>query len=285
MKKLVIVCFAIGIFSSAVKAQEMEMVPLVKPEVDPTYVMFKKTVTRRMDLMEKQNRPFFSTNGEIPTLILEAVEAGLLVPYTTDSVNVVMSDEDFQDNIKVENESGGGGGFGGGGFGGGGFGGGFGGEQQAQPTDNALDIPATTFTVLYIKEDVIFDRNRSRMYTYIHSVGLYMPANANSVYNPQGIEEAVAFFKYEDLMNLFRGPYVSRSIWYNNQNQAAHINFADAFELRLFRAPIVKISNAENRDIRQLFGEKIAENPLNAMIIQQQYEYDLMEYESELWEY
>jgi gliding motility associated protien GldN len=284
MKKLVLILFVITLGGGFVMAQESELVPLVKPEVNPSYIMFKKTVTRRMDLMEKQNKSFFSMNGEIPTLLLEAVEDGLIVPYTSDSCNVVMDDETFQDHIRVENE-GGGGGFGGGGFGGGGFGGGFGGEQQAEPTDNFLEIPAVTFTVLYLKEDVIFDRNRSRMYNYIRSVGLYMPSNANSTYNPQGIEEPVAFFKYEDLLNLFRGPYVSRAKWYNNQNQAAHINFADAFELRLFRAPIIKISNAEDRDIRQLFGDKIAENPLNAVIIQQQYEYDLMEYESELWEY
>jgi hypothetical protein len=197
-----------------------------------------------------------------------------------------MPDEEFQGNITYETE-GGGGGFGGGGFGGGGFGGGFGGEAETQEADasSALSIPATTFSVLYLKEDVIFDRNRSRMYNYIRSIGLYMPSSANSTYNPQGIEEPVAFFRYQDLMDLFRGPYVKRAIWYNNQNMAAHVNFADAFELRLFRAQIVKISNAEDRDIRQQFSAKIAENPLNAMIIQQQYEYDLMEYESEMWEY
>ena len=42
------------------------------------------------------------------------------------------------------------------------------------------------------------------------------------------------------------------AIWYNNQNQAQHRNFGDALELRLFNAPIVKVSNAENLDISQL---------------------------------
>jgi hypothetical protein len=285
MKKLVLGCFVLMMTIMA-SAQESELAPLVKPEVNPSYVMFKRTVFRRMDLTEKQNRPFFSKNGEIPTLILEAVNAGLLQPYTTDSCNVIMEDEEFQENIAIPDDGSGGGGFGGGGFGGGGFGGGFGGGGESQAEEEeAQKIPAVTFNVLKMKEDVIFDRNRSRMYNYIRSVGLFIPSSANSLYNPQGIEEAVAYFKYEDLMNLFRGNYANRAIWYNNQNQAAHINYADAFELRLFRAPIVQISNSENTDIRQIYGDQFGDDPLIYIKMQQQYEYDLMEYESELWEY
>lgn len=285
MKKLLIICAVV--LSTSLSAQERELAPLVKPDVYDSYVMFQKTVKRRMDCREKQNQPFYSINGEISSLILQAVEAGLITAYTSDSLTTVMDDETFAERIQVPDDgSGGGGGFGGGGFGGGGFGGGFGGqEQQAAVEEEAPKIPFTEFSVLYIKEDVIFDRNRSRMYYYIRSIGVYSHRNMTSLYNPQGLEQPIAFFKYEDLLNLFRGPYVDRAIWYNNQNIASHVNFADAFELRLFRAPIVFISNSENRDIRQIYQDKIAQNPLNAMIYQQQYEYDLMEYESELWEY
>ena len=81
-------------------------------------------------------------------------------------------------------------------------------------------------------------------------------------------------------MNLFRGPFADRAIWYNNQNQAQHRNYGDAFELRLFSAPITKMSNAQNLDIRQMTSD-----PYEAVMLQQKMEYDLMEYESELWEY
>ena len=63
------------------------------------------------------------------------------------------------------------------------------------------------------------------------------------------------------------------------------MNMSDAFELRLFSAPIIKISNAQDEDIRQLYADEMASDPMKAVIIQQKYEYDLMEYESELWEY
>ena len=134
--------------------------------------------------------------------------------------------------------------------------------------------------VVYLRERVLFDRNRSRMYWYIQSLSLYLPGRAGSTYNPAGFEKMMANFKYEDVINLFRGPYADKAIWYNNQNQAQHRNYGDAFELRLFSAPITKMSNAQNLDIRQQVTD-----PYDAVMMQQKLEYDLMEYESELWEY
>ncbi|MEQ9302750.1 MAG: gliding motility protein GldN, partial [Marinoscillum sp.] len=64
-------------------AQE-ELAPLVKPEVEEAQVMFRKTIWRRMDMKEKQNRPFFSLNGEVSRLLIEAVDEGLLTPYRSD---------------------------------------------------------------------------------------------------------------------------------------------------------------------------------------------------------
>ena len=281
MKKFVCAIFIVGFF----QASAQEYVPIVKPEVQKEYVMFRKTVTRRMDLTETQNLPFYSKNGEISALIIEAVNAGLLKPYNSDSCINIMPDDIFQDRIRIKNQSSG---FGGGGFGGG-FNSGFGNDEQ-QPQEEQgptyTSIPPELFSVIYIKEDVIFDRNRSRMYYYIRSITIALPGGAETAqWNEAGYEKPIASFKYEDLVNLFRGPFADRAIWYNNQNQAQHVNFGDAFELRLFRAPIIKISNAENADIRQEYADLVNKDPINAVLIQQQYEYDLMEYESELWEY
>ena len=74
-------------------------------------------------------------------------------------------------------------------------------------------------------------------------------------------------------------------MYYNLQNPGKHLNLSDAFELRLFNAPIVKISNPQDLDIRQQYSDELASDPLKVIVIQQKYEYDLMEYESELWEY
>jgi gliding motility associated protien GldN len=280
MKKLV---YAIVVFGF-LEATAQEYVPIVKPEVPEEYVLFKKTVTRRMNLKEKQNRPFFSKNGELSALIIEAVNAGLIKPYASDSCINIMPDDIFQDRIRIKNQASG--------FGGGGFGGGFSsgcGNDNQQPENQGptyTSIPPDLFSVVYLKEDVIFDRNRSRMYYYIRSITIALPGGAETAqWNEAGFEKTIASFKYEDLVALFRGPFADRAIWYNRYNQAQHVNFSDAFELRLFRAPIFKVSNPENTNIRQEFAELIARDPINGPIVQQQFEYEIMEYESNLWEY
>lgn len=277
MRKICYAFMMIVFSAPAVFAQEVGL-PIIKPEVEEAQIMFERAVWRRMDLQEKQNNPFNSINGELSRLLLQAVEEGLLKPYMTDSTLNLMPDSIFRANTTVERQGGGGGGFGGG-FGGGGFG-----SEPSQPEENAApeydQIPKSLFSVIYFKEDVIFDKNRSRMYWYIRTVSVALPASAGSTWNPAGFEKLVAHFKYDDVVALLRGPYAKKALWYNNQNQAAHRNFADALELRLFSAPITKISNAENLDIRQ-----IVQDPYEAILLQQKYENDLMEFESELWEY
>ncbi len=260
-----------------------EMAPLIKPPVADDQQMFKKMVTRRMDLKEKQNSPFFSLNGEISRLLIEAVDEGLITPYRSDSCINFMPDIIFVSNISVEQEQNP---FVGGGFNTGGFDDNAE-ENQEGDTDEPrlLAIPEEEFSILYIREEVIFDRNRSRMYNYIKSLSLYLPADAGTTYNPGGFEKQIAHFNYDEVVALFRGPYADKAIYYNNQNPAAHLNMSDAFELRLFNAPITKISNDQDLDIRQAYGEQFNSNPFGFIVIQQKYEYDLMEYESELWEY
>ncbi|SNS53878.1 gliding motility associated protien GldN [Ekhidna lutea] len=267
-------------------AQE-ELAPLVKPEVDETQVMFRKTVWRRMNMKQKQNRPFFSLNGEVSRLLIEAVDEGLLTPYRSDSCINFMPDIIFVSNISVEREENP---FVGGGFNSGGFDS-FGDDSADQASEEQSDeprqesIPEDLFSVLYLKEDVIFDRNRSRMYNYIRSLTLALPRDAGSLYNPAGFEKPIAHFRYDDVIALFRGPYADKAIYYNNQNPGQHMNMSDAFELRLFNAPIIKVSNAQDLDIRQIYADEMAKDPMSVIVIQQKYEYDLMEYESELWEY
>jgi gliding motility associated protien GldN len=273
MKKI---CYAIVglVFSVSLEAQESN-IPIIKAEVQETQIMFKKTIWRRMDLNEKQNKAFNSRNNELSRLLLTAVEEGLIKPYMTDSCLNLMPDDIFKSNTTVEIQGGGGGGFDGG------FGGGFGSSTAPAASGPQVDaIPKEIFSILYFKEELIFDRNRSRMYWYIRTVSVALPGSAGPAWNPAGFEKLVAHFKYEDVVNLVRGPYADRAIWYNTQNQAQHRNIGDALELRLFKAPITKVSNAENLDIRQIVSD-----PFEAILLQEKYEYDLMEFESELWEY
>jgi gliding motility associated protien GldN len=276
MKNLLFI-FLIIVMVVEVQAQQRTAAEIIKPEVADNYIMFKKTLIRRLNLTEKQNKPFNAKNSELSALIIQGAKEGLLQPYMSDSCLRPMPDDEFISSLQYEIQ-GGSDDFGGG------FGGGFGDEAEEESEGdgkNFNDIDPTEFNKLYIKEDLIFDRNRSRMFYYIRSITLGIPANPN--YEIQ-FEKRVASFRYEDIIKLLRGPYRDKALWYNEENQGGHINLADALELRLFSAPIIGVSNSQNLDIRQMYSDKIAQDPMNAMVLQQEAEMKLMEYESNLWE-
>lgn len=269
------------IVSISAYAQAPKTAPAIRPKVVQSQVLFKKTIWRRMDLNERQNRPFFSTNGEITNVIIEAAKKGLIFPYENDSCLTRLSAATFEERIQIDDQAGGGidpadtigtndpddpfkdlnaqqGG-----------GGGSAGPQW---------IPPLEFNVLELKEELFFDRLRSRMYFDIKTVTLYLPSS--SPYNYGGFNKQIASFKFSELEKLFREVMPEKSIWYNNQNQAQHRNFADAFTLRLFSAPIVKISNDNDQSIREIYGQG-----KKGIIAAQKLEHELVDFENQLWEY
>lgn len=271
MKRIFYV-FLVGFMGiSSLQAQDSRR----KPEVNDIYKMFAKTMVRRLDLEEKQNRPFFSRNGELPRILLEAAANGDLKIYRSDSCLNVMPDSVLQE-MKAYTVT----------------------EQRPEdpndPFSALIDvevttrIPANLFTVVYMKEDVIFDRNRSRMYWYIRALTITVPGKPEYV-NQYGITGELSnymHFKYEEVVEVFRSDkYKDKAIWYIAQSVASHRNMSDAFELRLFSAPIIKVSNNQDLDIRQQYQEEIAADPLKAMVIQLKLEYELADFEAELWSY
>ncbi len=133
---------------------------------------------------------------------------------------------------------------------------------------------AKELNIMEIKEDWIFDRKRSRLYYDIQTVTLYLPSDKN----PQGLELPIATFKYADLDKLFRSD-PKKFIWYNPQNQAQHKNLSDAFDLRLFYGRITKVSNAEDKELVGIYGDR------EGLMKSYQTEHELMEMEHGLWEY
>ncbi len=81
--------------------------PLSVREINESDIMMKKTLWRRIDLKEKQNRAMFSKNNEITRYILDAVKAGVLVPYENDSVKTAMTVDKFRQKLIMPNTGGG----------------------------------------------------------------------------------------------------------------------------------------------------------------------------------
>ncbi len=286
--------------------------------IDPSNVLYRITNWRRMDLKEKINQPFFSKNTEITKFLLEGVKSGVLTAYTNDSVNTVLSMADFSKNLLMEDTGGDGlsdeekaAGFGNDAAADDGWGSskpssttpksttkpaaagvddGWGGTIPApaggaksatggaaatpQAGAGAAEYFARDLTILEIKEDFIFDKQRSRAYNSIQAITIVIPAEKTV----RGFNVPVASFRYKDLDQYFRSN--PKCIWYNFKNTAQHKNMADAFDLRLFNARIIKQSNPSDSFLVDLYGSDKA-----GLRASEQLEYKLMEFEHNLWEY
>ena len=128
-----------------------------------------------------------------------------------------------------------------------------------------------------LKEDMIFDKKRSRMYHDIKSVTLLVPSTLPS--NVSGIEKPIGTFKYSDLVKVFRAN-PQNAIWFNAENDAQHKNLADAFELWLFNSYITKVSNAGDSRLDDIYG-----GAQQGILAAQQTSADLIEYEYNLWSF
>ena len=274
----------------------------VRP-IDESNIMWKQRLWRRMDLNEKQNQPFFSKGNEITKYLMEWVQSGVLQPYKNDSLKTKISKEDFLKNLVMENvgnenalsDAEKAAGFGtetGGTTAGADDGWGdpkpktpaaggttpAGNDGFSNPTASTIDnnnlYYAKQLSVLEIREDAIFDKQRSRLYYDIQSITMFIPANMTTA----GFDKNVGSFRYKDLDKLFRSN--PNCVWYNEQNEAQHKNMADAFDLRLHHARLIKKGNSKDDDLDTIYG-----GAKQGLVMSQQEEYKLMEMEHNLWEY
>jgi Gliding motility associated protein GldN len=293
MKKLQGMAFGIAlIISQLAVAQEKSnnyLNPLSLRPIHEENVMYKTTLWRRIDLKEKQNQPLFAKGAEITKHLIDAVKAGLIVAYANDSLAKQLTLDEFNTALTMKVEGGGlseeekAAGFSTGGDDG--WGGDSGGAKPATTTGTAA--PATTapssdgneifanqLTTLELKEDWVFDKQRSRQYFDILTMTLIIPSDQTQL----GFDRPIATFKYKELERYFRSN--PKCIWYNAANVAQHKNLADAFELRLFHGKIIKKSNALDK-----FLDDIYKSPREGMLKSEQLEHELMEFEHNLWEY
>lgn len=234
----------------------------------------RKSMWYRIDLREKQNKPLHSKGSELTAVIIDAVKAGILRPFNSDSLATRMTYDQFMQNIAMPNQ----------------------GSDDTwdgmdddskewglDDTKTDVETPQTVvsneyfakdFKILELKEDLIFDKKRSRLYHDIQSITIYLPAEMN----PTGIEKAIASFSYKELVeNVFRdNPH---AIWYNNQNPHENRNLEEAFELRLFAGHLTKFSNSDDNYIEDIYG-----SGKSAIVSSMQIEHATLEKESDMWE-
>jgi gliding motility associated protien GldN len=245
--------------------------------VRPIYeddIMYRTTVWRRINLLEKQNKPFFSVENEIPRVIIEAVAEKKVQPYYPSSsprsngFGQVMEHGEFLAKMKYYDPN----------------------------LDDSIAVRASELYIMEVKEDLIFDRRRSRMYWDIQSISMVIPQGATP--DSQMGDMVMATFKYKELYEYFKATYDEsllkgtfedlRAHWYNPENPKRHMSLGDAFDLRMFSSRIFKVSNPDDKDIITIVNDEYGDDPTAAkkvLYMSQKIEYDLMEYEHNLWEF
>ncbi|WP_242926110.1 gliding motility protein GldN [Pontibacter vulgaris] len=288
MKVFKVIGVAAGVMlSMGAMAQQVSNTQTSNPSARPIPehdILFKKTVWRKIDLREKQNKPMFSENREITKVIINAVKSGELVAYKNDSLNTPLTREEFMTNMTPKEQEAG--------LSEEEIAAGFGKQDKAKEDDEwgaALgDSKATQATgpvsneffpkqlyLLELKENAVFDKKRSRMYHDIQSISIKVP----STLNPLGFEQNVGTFKMSDLVKVFKSN-PETAIWYNAQNDAQHKNLSDAFDLWLFSSYITKISNPGDRGLADIYG-----GGKKGLLAAQEAAEALIEYEYSLWSY
>jgi len=233
--------------------------PLSVRKVHNSDIMYRMQVWRTLDLREKCNRPLFARGNEISKAIIDEVMAGRLSAYAKDSLTKLLSLTEFNDKIMDP------------------------GSAQVDADGNPIPGTGVPFqgSALYIlkfRENLLFDKQRSRFYYDIQTITLYVPAEYNTI---KGTETEVATFKYKDLVKVFKNMPNAR--WYNSQNRAEDKKISDAMDLRLFCSRIIKLSNPEDKMIEDM--PEYQASPKTILIASQKYEYDLVAKENEVWDY
>lgn len=218
-------------------------------------IMYRMNIWRKLDLSEKCNTPWFSENSQLSKFIVEAVNRGELIPYADDSLVKQMSIPAFSEKVLDR-------------------------SAMADAIDKTVKIPLKTKNLFLfeMREDLIFDKQRSRSYYDIQALTLILPAKFSG---DKGAELSIATFKYKDLVKLLdKDP---KAKWYNISNKAEDKRMSDAFDLRLFCSRIVKMANPSNKYI----DEDVAynNNIKSILITSQRLEHEIVAKENDLWDY
>lgn len=233
--------------------------------------LYSQTLWSRIDGREKQNKPLYAKGQEITRIIIEAVKAGILRPFANDSLTTRMSYEDFIAKLTIaeaepmeldgfeessdwETDPS---------------------EVVAEPVAMSNEYLPKQLYLLEIKEDLIFDKKRSRTYRDIQAITIIIPAEMNT----KTVDEVLATFSYKELVNnVFQGN--EQAVWYDGENKQQHRNLSEAFELQLFASHLIKFSNDQDGYIQDIYGEDKA-----AVLASMQLVHDLVGKDTQMWEY
>jgi gliding motility associated protien GldN len=127
----------------------------------------------------------------------------------------------------------------------------------------------------WVKEDVIFDKESSRLHTRILGIAPML-----TIRNPDGSFRAVTplfWVYYPDMRSM-----LARFEAYNGKNYGARLSWEEVFESRMFASRIIK-STVENPN--DLFIEGYVKDPILRLLEGDNIKEKIFNYEQDLWSY
>ncbi|MGD1840387.1 MAG: gliding motility protein GldN [Thermonemataceae bacterium] len=264
MKKVLLFCVIVFAFSSNLLAQRGYNPNSVYPILEDD-IMYRKTIWRLINLNEPQNKPFKARSDEenvLSNILLDGLKSQKLTPYQT---NFLTEDQAFVRDLKMTYED---------------F------AIAANATPDALDPDTANMffgsdiELIEMREDVIFDKKRSRMYFDIQSLTLIVPNIDAGGIQDRRIAQMKFKEVHEYLSEVYDSSNENRAYWYNKNNNRRKMSYADAFDLRLFSSRIIKVSNPDGDYLNVQYP-----NITEELAKSQEIEYELMEFEHNLWEF
>jgi len=150
--------------------------------------------------------------------------------------------------------------------------------NELAPIMKMRDINLDSFYRFHIKEEVIFDKQTSRLYWRILGI-----APVVSVINSQGINlgaTEVFWVYYPDLR-----PTLAKYDTYNGKNYGARMSWEDLFESRMFSGRIIKSSLENPKDIPLNAMNGLKDNTLFQLLEGENIKDKIFNYEQDLWSY
>jgi gliding motility associated protien GldN len=215
--------------------------------------MYQIGVWRRIDLREKYNLPFYGTGG----LKTDGIMMNIYNAVMDNSIEV-FADEEFTQPLSITDF-----------------------QTRFLTTDESVtdSIFVKDLYFLDFREDFVFDKHRSEVRFDVKYLELVMPSETN---RDTG-QKTIAFIRYRDFYNHFDS--VENGEWLNFQNTSKNLPYSQAFDLRLFRSVVRKYTNPENALIIDMVDPDNPNQELQAYLNSIEFEYDLLEWENNLWEW
>jgi gliding motility associated protien GldN len=214
--------------------------------------MYEIALWRRIDLREKYNHGLYGSgdtknDGIVNQIYKAIVEDNALEVFGDEQFTKPLSIAEFQNNFWI--------------------------------SANGDSIFVKQLYFLDFKEDFVFDKHHSQVKFDVKYIELVMPSPTNA----NAGQKTIGFIRFKDFYNHFKDHPEAK--WIIFQNTSKSLTYDQVFDQRLFKSVLRKYTNSDNSYIADMVPSSSTNPELQAFLNSLEFEYKLMEFESNLWEW